>query len=170
MSVFFTPPILHLYAANGTKIPVYSRRKVLINLGLRRSFDWTFYVGEVSQAIIGADLLAHFNLLVDVKGRRLIDPLTSISSPAQPASCDSTHLTVIQKDHQFATLLRSFLTLTQPYSAELPIKHHVTHLIETTGPPVHAKARRLAPERYRQAKAEFESLMRQGIIRPSSSN
>ncbi|MPC60000.1 Retrovirus-related Pol polyprotein from transposon 17.6 [Portunus trituberculatus] len=163
------PPILHLYAANGTKIPVYSRLKVQVNLGLRRSFDQTFYVGEVSQAIIGADLLVHYNLLVDIKGRRLIDPLTSISF-AQPASGDSTHFTVIQKDHQFATLLRSFPTLTQLYTAELPIKHHVTHHIETSGPLVHAKARRLAPERYRQAKAEFESLVRQGIIRPSRSN
>ncbi|MPC41154.1 hypothetical protein E2C01_034739 [Portunus trituberculatus] len=80
------PPILHLYAANSTKIPVYSRRKEKVNLALRRSFDWTFYVGEVSQAIIGADLLGLYNLLVDVNGRRLIDPLTSISSPAQPVS------------------------------------------------------------------------------------
>lgn len=164
------PPLLHLHAANGTKIPVYSRRTMQVNLGLRRSFEWTFYIGAVSQAIIGADMLRHYNLLVDVKGRRLVDPLTSISSPAHPTPGDSTHLTVIHQDHKFAALLKSFPTLTQPYSAELPIKHHVTHHIETSGPPVHAKARRLAPDRYRRAKAEFESLMRQGIVRPSSSN
>ena len=80
------------------------------------------------------------------------------------------HLAVIHKDHQFAALLKSFPTLTQPYLASLPVKHHVTHHIETTGPSVHAKVHRLAPERYRRAKAEFESLMRQGIVRPSSSN
>lgn len=164
------PPILHLHAANDTKISVYSRRTMQINLGLRRSFEWTFYIGDVSQAIIGADMLSHYNLLVDVKGRRLVDPLTSISSSAQPAPGASTQLAVIHKDHQFATLLKSFPTLTQPYSAELPIKHHVSHHIETSGPPIHAKARRLAPTRYCQAKAEFESLMRQGIVRPSSSN
>ena len=80
------------------------------------------------------------------------------------------HLAVIHKDHQFAALLKPFPTLTLPYSASSPVKHHVTHHIETTGPPVHAKVRRLAPERYHQAKAEFGSLMRQRILQPSSSN
>ena len=141
-----------------------------VNLGLRRSFEWTFYLGDVDQAILGADFLRHFNLLVDLKGRKLVDPTTTVSATARPAPGDSTHLSVIHKNHQFAALLKSFPTLTQPYSASVPAKHHVTHHIETTGPPVHAKARRLAPERYRQVKAEFESLMRQGIIRPSSSN
>lgn len=74
------PPLLHLYAANGTKIPVYSRHTMQVDLYLRRCFEWTFYVGNVSQAILGADFLRHFNLLVDVKGRRLVDPLTSIFS------------------------------------------------------------------------------------------
>ena len=163
------PPLLHLYVANGIEIPVYSQRIMEVNLSSRRSFEWTFYVGNVSQAILGADFLRHFNLLVDVEGRKLVDPLTSISS-VRSAPGDSSQLAVIHKDHQFTDLLKAFPTLTQPYSASVPIKHHVTHHIETTGPPVRAKARRLAPERYRQAKAEFESLLRQGVVRPSSSN
>ena len=75
-------PILHIFAANGTKIPVYTRRTLQLNLYLRRSFEWTFYVGNVSQTILGADFIRHFNLLVDVKGQKLVDPLTSISSTA----------------------------------------------------------------------------------------
>ena len=138
------PPILHPYAANWTKIPVYTRHTVQLNLYLRRSFEWTFYVGKVSKAIIGADFLKHFNLLVDVKGQKLVDPLTPISSTARPALGDSTHLVIIYKDHQLSALFKSFPTLIQPY-----VKHNVTHHIETTGPPVHAKARCLAPERYR---------------------
>lgn len=164
------PAILHLYAANGTKIPVYSRHTMQVDLYLRRVFEWTFYVADVSQAIIGADFLRHFDLLVDIKGKKLVDPLTSVTAKAQSAPGSSSHLSVIHKDHQFAALLKAFPSLTQPYSANMPVKHHVTHHIETSGPPVHAKARRLAPERYRLAKAEFESLLRQGIVRPSSSN
>ncbi|KAK3881302.1 hypothetical protein Pcinc_014253 [Petrolisthes cinctipes] len=164
------PPSLHLYAANGTKIPVYSRQTVHLDLNLRRSFQWTFYVGAVSQAILGADFLRHFNLMVDVRGQKLVDPLTDIFTNAQPAPGDSTHLSAINHDHKFADLLKSFPMLTQPYSSSIPAKHHVTHHIETTRPPVHAKARRLAPEHYKKAKAEFESLMSKGIIRPSSSN
>ncbi|XP_076041912.1 uncharacterized protein LOC143025787 [Oratosquilla oratoria] len=60
--------------------------------------------------------------------------------------------------------------MTQPYYAKTLVKLHVSHFIETTGPPTHAKARRLAPERLKLVKQEFESLMHQGIIRPSSSN
>ena len=164
------PPILHLHAANGTMIAVYSRRTMQVDFSLRRALEWTFYVGDVTQAIVGADFLSHYNLLVDIAGRRLVDPLTSLFAHAQPAPGDSTRLSVVRESHQYAALLKSFPTLTQPYSANLPVKHHVTHHIETSGPPVHAKARRLAPDRYRQVKTEFESLMRQGIVRPSSSN
>lgn len=164
------PPSLHLYATNGTKILVYLRQTVQLDLNLRRSFQWTFYVGAISQAILGADFLRHFNLMVDVRGRKLVDPLTNISTKAHPAPGDITNLSVINHKLKFADLLKSFPKLTQPYSSSMPAKHHVTHNIETTGPPVHARARRLAPDRYKNAKAEFESLMSQGIIRPSSSN
>uniref|UniRef100_A0A5S6Q5D3 RNA-directed DNA polymerase n=1 Tax=Trichuris muris TaxID=70415 RepID=A0A5S6Q5D3_TRIMR len=47
---------------------------------------------------------------------------------------------------------------------------HAQHVIETTGPPVFSKPRRLAPERLRMAKQHFEELVQQGIIRPSNSN
>lgn len=66
-----------------------------------------------------------------------------------------SHITNSADNHTF--LLNSFPKLTQPHTANKPVKHHMMHHIETTGPPTHAKARRLAPERYKQAKAEFES-------------
>ncbi|XP_076031078.1 uncharacterized protein LOC143019324 [Oratosquilla oratoria] len=166
----FRPIILHLYAANGTKIPVYKRHTMQFNLKLRCSFEWTLYIGDVSQPILGADILSHYGLLVDLKGCKLLDPLTSITTSAQHAPGESTRIAVIQSNHQFSSLQKSFPTLTQPYSAATPVKHHVSHRTKTTGPPTHAKARRLAPERLKLAKQEFESLMRQGIIRPSSSN
>ena len=52
----------------------------------------------------------------------------------------------------------------------LHVAHDVTHRITTTGQPVHAKPRRLPPERLRIARQEFEHMMQLGIIRPSSSN
>lgn len=164
------PTIARLYAANGTGIPVFKKQTLQLNLNLRRSFEWTFYVATVSQPILGADFLSHYNLLIDLKSRKLLDPLTSVSTRTRAAAGESTHISTISAGNRFASLLKSFPTLTQPHTANKPVKHHVTHHIETTGPPTYAKARRLAPERYQQAKAEFESLMRQGVIRPSSSN
>ena len=164
------PPTTHLYAANGTRIPVFKRQTLQLGLNLRRSFTWTFYVAAVSQPILGADFLQNFDLLVDMRNRKLLDPLTSLWTHGTAASGESTGFSTIRRDDQFASLLSGFPALTQPYSATKPVKHHVTHCIETTGPPIYAKARRLAPERYRQVKAEFDALLQQGIIRPSSSN
>jgi transposase InsO family protein len=45
----------------------------------------------------------------------------------------------------------------------------VQHCIITTGHPVFARARRLDPARYAVARAEFDQLLRLGVIRPSDS-
>ena len=163
-------PISHLYAANNSRIPVYLRQTLTVELFLRRSFTWSFYVAAVNKPILGADFLQHFNLLVDLRNRTLVDPLTSLSTRGMAAPGNTTGFSTVSKTNPYANLLSDFPSLTQPYSATRPVTHHVTHCIETSGPPVFAKARRLAPERYREVKAEFESLLQQGIIRPSSSN
>ena len=164
------PTVTHLYAANGTKIPVYKRQTLQLELNLRRSFKWTFYMGAVSQAILGADFLTHFDLLVDIKNRKLQNPLTSIVTSAATTTGKNTSISTVSADNPYASLLKSFPTLTQPYFTTDPANHHVTHHIETTGPPTYAKSRRLAPERYQTAKSEFETLLHQGIIHSSSSN
>jgi len=43
------------------------------------------------------------------------------------------------------------------------------HYIEPTCPPVHARPRRLAPDRFKAAKGKFEHMMRLGIVEPSDS-
>ena len=66
-------------------------------------------------------------------------------------------------------LLSKFSSLTQVCSQDIPILHDVTHHIDTTGPPVTARPRRLRPERLKVAKQEFEHMLQLGIIHPSSS-
>jgi len=62
-----------LYAANNTLITTYGTKLVQVDLGLRRKLDWTFVVADVKQAIIGADFLAHYGLVVDLTHRSLRD-------------------------------------------------------------------------------------------------
>ncbi|GFR03275.1 transposon Ty3-I Gag-Pol polyprotein [Trichonephila clavata] len=71
---------LTLYAANGTKIPSYGTKRILLDLGLRRQFTWSFVIADVHRPIIGVDFLKHFNLLVDAKHHRVIDANTKFSS------------------------------------------------------------------------------------------
>ena len=49
-------------------------------------------------------------------------------------------------------------------------RHNVTHHIQTTGPPVASKSRRLPPDKFQAAKKEFETMMELGISRPSKSS
>jgi len=63
-----------IYAANGTAITTYSERRLKLNRTLRSSeFEWSFIIADVQQPILGVDFLKHFSLLVDIRGRRLID-------------------------------------------------------------------------------------------------
>ena len=42
---------------------------------------WSFLLGEVSQPILGADLLSHFRLLADLTNGCLVDAATSLTAP-----------------------------------------------------------------------------------------
>jgi len=68
-----------LYAANGSVIPTYGMKTLQPNLGLRREFPWRFIIADVLQPIIGADFLAHYHLLPDMKRKKLIDGETGLT-------------------------------------------------------------------------------------------
>ncbi|GFY13818.1 hypothetical protein TNCV_985901 [Trichonephila clavipes] len=77
------PVIQTFRAANGTNINVYGRKSITVNFGLRRNFTYSFYVCNVSSAIIGADFLYQFNLSPDLRHKRLIDCVTNLKVPAK---------------------------------------------------------------------------------------
>lgn len=56
-----------LAAANGSPISTYGFVTLRLNFGLRRDFTWRFIVADVTKAIIGADFLSLYGLLVDIK-------------------------------------------------------------------------------------------------------
>lgn len=62
-----------LFAANGTPINVCGTTTRKVNLGIRREFSWQFLIADVNIAIIGADFISHFGLLIDMERNRLID-------------------------------------------------------------------------------------------------
>ncbi|XP_050052445.1 uncharacterized protein [Dermacentor andersoni] len=165
-----TPPTSYLQAVNGSRIPVYKSRSLTLNLGLRRVFRWVFLVADVRRALIGADFLDHHGLLVDVKRQRLLDTATLLSVHGV-VSCDSPIVApaTIAGD-PFACLLQKFPNLTRPPDWTKHVQHDVRHHILTTGPPVFARPRRLAPDKLKIARAEFEHMLELGIIQPSSSS
>ena len=61
-------------------------------------------------------------------------------------------------------LLAEFPDITTPNFVHCHTKHGVEHFITTRGPPVHARARRLPPEKLAAAKSEFDRMEAMGII------
>lgn len=158
-----------LFAANNSKIPAYGFINKQIDLGLRKSFLWTFVTADVTSPIIGADFLKHFNLLIDLKNQRLIDANTRLHSIGAVSVASQPSVVTICASSEFEHLLSEFPDITNPTSIGATAPHDTVHYIMTRGPPVSAKPRRLHPKLHDAVKAEFEFLLQQGIIRPSKS-
>ncbi|XP_032688866.1 uncharacterized protein LOC116852521 [Odontomachus brunneus] len=169
---------LTLQAANASSIATYGQRTLELDLSLRRVFRWTFIIADVRTAILGVDFLSHFGLSVDLKRRRLTDPLTTISAEGICHHPGTHSVSTVQTSRvadgpfrkRYEHLLREFADLALPSRVTAVLEDSpVEHAIHTTAPPVFERPRRLSGERLSAAKEKFNALLDQGIIRPSSS-
>ncbi len=55
-------------------------------------FEWDFVLAKVDFAIVGADFLKHFKLVVDLLARQLLDATTLHQFPAAPMAPGSLRL------------------------------------------------------------------------------
>lgn len=157
-----------LYAANGTTIKTYGSKLMTINLGLRREFQWPFLIADVTKPIIGADFLQYYDLAVDLRRKRLIDNVTQLQIECIVEETQYSKIEMTSKDSPFAEILKNFKELLLPFN-QLKAQIDISHCIETKGPPVASRPRRLPPDKLEAAKKEFKYLMEQGICRPSNS-
>ena len=88
--------------------------------------------------IIGADILAAFDLRVDVHHRQLIETTTnlSISGIHCPDTSPCPTFAPPHADSPYQLLFTKFPEFSHPfYYSENPVKRTVTHHIRTNGPP-----------------------------------
>lgn len=124
-----------VFAANGTPINTYGEKTRTLDLKLRRAFPWSFTIANVRHAIPGADFLAHYNLLVDLKAKRLIDGVTKLCTLGRITATSMHSIFTVDRSSPFKGLLQKFVDITRPsYNKEA--KHNVQHYITTRGPPV----------------------------------
>ncbi|BHF70830.1 hypothetical protein SprV_0401388300 [Sparganum proliferum] len=142
-----------------------------LNIGHRRSFTWIFVIADVPHAILGSDFLAEFDLLVDCRRARLLDRTTGLFVRGLTPFTAPTNLSVLDTGIAcpYRDLLLQHPNIIKPQLRSGEIQHDVVHHIRTSGPPVFARPRRLAPSRLQAAKAEFEHMLQLDIIRPSES-
>ena len=157
-----------LQAANGSTIRTYGTRMVPLYIGTRR-YEWNFVIANVSRPLLGADFLRANTFLVDLAGKTLVDTQTYHAVPLQRSTSIAPHLDAISVGDSYSKLLSEYPKMTTPSFSYPTVKHGIEHYISTTGAPIHAHARRLAPDKLAVAKTEFESMEDSGIIRRSDS-
>lgn len=166
-----TKTTYQLSAANGSTIDTYGYLQLNLDLSLRRNFRWNFIVADVTKAIIGVDFLSHYNLIVDVRNKRLIDNLTSLSTIAHVVNVpDVCSVKVPIGNTRYHAILAEYPEITRPAGTpHVPVHNTVHHIRTTPGPPIACSPRRLAPDKLKVARNEFESMLANGTARPSES-
>ena len=155
-----------LVAANGSAIPTYGKRNITLQLGKGASFVQNVWIADVTQPILGADFFTTQRLAIDLTNKRLVSLDGGLVIPGRPAHLQAGR--GIHKIHsRYEAIVEEFPELLVPSFTKN--KHGVLHYIPTTGPPVHARARRLDHEKLTAAKAEFDEMEHLGIVRRSSS-
>ena len=166
---------LPLKAANGSVISTFGICTLSLHFDLRRTFNWTFILGDVSQPIIGAEFFREHGLLIDLKHRWLCDseaPCCSILAHLSDLEVLYLNYFFVVQNHYYA-ILQAFVYLTTPQVAD---RHQSTvsstassliagqpllRLIDSPTPPPLAKLS--------ASKKEFDNLLQFGIIQPSFS-
>ena len=154
-----------LQAANSTSITTYGARNALLHFGNHR-YTARLVITNVKRPLLGADFLRRHNLLIDIRGQRLIEADTYMSVSCDFTKANVTHLAFINTN-KYRKVLIEFPEVLRPTFSCTKISHGVQHYVPTTDPHVHEKARRLSPDKLAIAKKEFAESM--GIMRKSNS-
>ena len=159
-----------LQGAAGRPIASWGFKQVNLLFG-SDSFSFNFLLAGVTRPILGIDFLSAHGLLVEPARRRVLKAtdLTVIGSSNKGGNSGLiAHLSTVDPEVRRLLSASPAVLAVNNYPGGHPL-HGVSHPIETTGRPVFAKARRLDAEKLAQAKEEFSSLEKAGIIRRSDS-
>jgi cleavage and polyadenylation specificity factor subunit 1 len=105
-----------------------------------------------------------------MSNRRLIDNSTNLTVNGASAGTYGGHIKVVAGNSRYHALLQEFRDIIRPAGVPREPRHSTVHHIRNTpGPPVTPRPRRLAPDRLRIAKSEFEEMFRNGAARRSDS-
>ncbi len=161
---------------SGEAIPCWGEKKLAVKFSGCR-FEWAFLLAKVNFAILGADFLKHFNLIVDLVANQIVDAVSLQRFAAgPPAATDAPPASrgffaaIEATPPAFRGIFSEFQSVASAAGSLPPVKHKTVHHIQTAGPSATGRFRRLDPAKLAAAKAELSKLEKDGIIRRSSSN
>ena len=133
---------LPLVAANGTEIATSDKRTLSLSFAPGHSISQSFWIANVRRPILGANFFIQQGLLIGLAQCRLLDKATGRVHRGRGAASPAISGLRISPVGPFEALLLEFPEIrAQTFSGDA--KHPVRHYIETTGPPLHARPRRL---------------------------
>jgi len=158
-----------LTGVDGTPLHIFGQFQGLVEVkALRRNYKVNFIATD-TRPILGADFLTQYGLKLDMKNRKLTDPLANISVNLVSGDEEAKVVRVKEDAGSNSFILKHFpRLLTSPNYEEIPDTVPF-HEIKTTGPPLFAKPRPLSPKKLEIAKDHFNLLIKTGVVRPSSS-
>ena len=143
-----------LVAANGSNIATYRTRRM--HLRLENQYNtWPFILADVKTPLLGADFLQANGLLVDLQSKRLVNATSFASSTLRQSNQTSLGLHHVTSDDPYSRLLEQFPTITCPEFSSKSVRHGWNISSKKQGPPLHARVRRLPPDKLVIAKDEF---------------
>ncbi|GFS91608.1 transposon Tf2-9 polyprotein [Trichonephila clavipes] len=160
-------------------IPPCSYKKKRIQRGVNAT---TFSQPHISRRLFIKDKSSNTAFLIDtgsdvsvlpasLSEKRKGNSIQQLSAAnTSPINVYVHSIKLVSGESIFHDVLREFPEIVKPPSFSQEVKHNIKHFIETSGPPVFAKARRLAPDRLKIAKSEFQHMLNLGHVRPSKSN
>ena len=168
-----TTPV-ELSTATGDPIKTYGQATLEIVIpALRRAYKWNVICAAVTQPIIGYDFLKSQEIIVRCGASQILDSTTNISAKIKQRS-RVNNVKIIQAfpdmPDDIKQLLNKFPSITSPISKDTHTDNTIFHHIDTkSSSPTFSRPRRLDEKKTKEAKEEFETLQRMGIIRPSKS-
>ena len=158
-----------LYAANQTPINVYKQELRSVCFAPDKVLNGRFLVADVPYAILISDVLAYYHLLPDLTKQTLTDSNGKIFGRGELLPINSAWISLINDSDPVSKILREFPMVIGVSEPKANPKHKVFHYIDTHGPPIAQKARRLSGKKLKAARREFQKLCILGLARPSKS-
>ncbi|XP_069744202.1 zona pellucida protein AX 1 [Narcine bancroftii] len=126
--------VIILVAANSSTIRTYGTCRAQTQIG--KKFHWRFILASVGTALLGADFLRAHSLLIDMKGKRLVNAQMFHSTRLDTAeACRPKIATLAVAMDEFDEILYEFPTILEPrFNTALP-QHGVFNHITTQGLP-----------------------------------
>ena len=171
-----SPTPVRISSATGQNIKCHGEAVIEVGIPhLHRNFSWNFVIAETTHALLGFDFLTKYELMVDCKNKKLIDPLTSRFSVLNISRDKIMSLNInsfVDLSDRVRNIVNEYPELIKPRQPPKSISNSCKtyHFIDTQDwQPVFGKRRQLSNDKLVAAKSEFKQLLDQGIVRYSKS-